>query len=157
MLLLLFQAGENQYALEANRVLQILPRVRLRPYPAVPEYISGILNFHGAPVVVVDLSRALGCAPSKKLMSTRIIIAEYPGRGGEKIRLGLMAQGLTAAVKKDRLEFIDNVLNVPGVNCLGKMFREGERLIQLVKIEEIVPAELENMLAVPDVNIEDSA
>jgi len=153
MLLLLFQAGNDQYALETNRVLQVLPRAKLRPYPAVPDYIAGILDFHGKPVVVADLTSLLAGAPGRKLMSTRIIIAEYPGRDGKKIRLGLMAEGATTAIKKDRIEFIENVLKTPGVNYLGKMFREGERLIQLVKIEEIVPTELENILTDVDENI----
>jgi len=63
-----------------------------------------------------------------------------------EIRLGLLAEGATAVINKDHFEFIDNVLKTPGVNYLGKMFRDGERLIQLVKVEEIVPAEFENML-----------
>jgi chemotaxis-related protein WspB len=152
MLLLLFQAGDQQYALEISRVIQILPRATLRPCPATPDYISGILNFHGTPVVVVDLSRLLNGARSKQFMSTRIIIAEYKGRGGREILLGLMAECATTVTKKDHFELIDNVLKTPGVNCLGKMFRDGEQLIQLVKVEEIMPAEFENILVVPDGN-----
>jgi len=150
MLYLTFKAGENEYALEISRVIQILPRAKLRAYPAAPAYISGILNFHGKPVVVVDLSRLLDNTRSKGLMSTRIIVAEYPGHGGREIRLGLMAENATTVIKKDRLELIDNVLKTPGADCLGKMFRDGERLVQLVKVEEIVPAEFENMLVAPD-------
>jgi chemotaxis-related protein WspB len=152
MLFLLFQAGDAQYALEISRVIQILPRANLRPCPAVPDYIAGLLNFHGAPVVVVDLSRLLNGARSKRFMSTRIIVAEYKGTSGREIRLGLMAEGATTVIKKDHFEFIDNALKAPGVNYLGKMFRHGERLIQLVKVEEIVPAELEDMLIAPDKN-----
>jgi len=155
MLYLTFKAGENEYALETTRVLQIVPRAKLRSCPDTPAYIAGILNYRGEPVVVVDLSMLINHAPCARLFSTRIIITEYSRASNKAILLGLMAEGVAAFMKNDRLDFTENVLKTPGVNYLGKMFHDGDRLIQFVKVDEIVPAEMENMLLIK--NTEDSS
>ena len=149
MLLLTFKAGENEYALETALVLRIAPCAKLRSRPDAPPYIAGILNFQGEPVVVVDLSMLINHTPCARFFSTRIIIAKYSRAGNRQILLGLMAESVAAFMKKDHLDFVENVLKTPGINYLGKMFRAGDQLIQLVKVEDIVPAELENMLTAP--------
>ena len=146
MLYLTFKAGENEYALETTRVLRIAPCAKLRFLPDTPAYIAGILNYRSEPIVVVDLSMLINHTPCARFLSTRIIITEYSRANNRQILLGLMAEGVAAFMKDDRLDFVENVLKTPGINYLGKMFRDGDRLIQFVKVEEIVPAEMENML-----------
>jgi chemotaxis signal transduction protein len=106
------------------------------------------LNLRGKPVVVVDLSMLINHAPCARLLSTRIIILELPRDGSRPVKLGLMAESVAAFLKDGSLDFMENALKTPGVNYLGKMFRDGDRLIQLVNPEEIVPAEMEKMLSV---------
>ena len=149
MLYLIFKAGENQYALETAGVLRVVPYVRLRPYPGAPVYIAGILNFRGGPVVVIDLGLLMNNTPCRRFLSTRIILAAHTSPGGKRILLGLLAEDITTLVKKDHADLMENVLNTPGIKYLGRMFRDDERLVQLVKIEEIVPTELETMLTAP--------
>lgn len=149
MLYLIFKAGENQYALETTRVLRVVPCVKLRPILSAPAYIAGLLNFRGTPVVVIDLGQLINRAPCRRFLSTRIIITEHARPDGKQILLGLLAEDITTLMKKDHLDLMENVLSTPEINCLGQMFRDDERLIQLVKVEGMVPKELENMLAAP--------
>lgn len=149
MLYLIFKAGENQYALETARVLRVVPCVKLCPTLNAPAYIAGILNFQGAPVVVVDLVKLITHTPCRRLLSARIIITEHTRPDGKQILLGLLAEDITTLMKKDHSDLIENVLNTPEIKYLGRMFRDDEQLVQLVKVEEIVPPELETMLAAP--------
>jgi len=149
MLYLIFKAGENEYALETTRVLCMVPCVKLRPIPSAPAYIAGILNFRGKPVVVVDLGQLINHAACRRFMSARIIITEHARPDGKPVLLGLLAEDLTTLMKKDHSDLMENVLNTREIKYLGKMFRDDERLIQIVKAEEIVPMELENMLTAP--------
>lgn len=149
MLYLIFKAGENQYALETARVLRVVPYVKLRPILSAPAYAAGLMNFRGAAIIVIDLSMLINHMPCERFLSTRIIIMEYSGHNGKNIRLGLMAEGVTSLLKKDPSDFTENVVNPTGSNHLGKMFRDGARFIQIIKTDEIVPAELENMLTIP--------
>lgn len=128
MLFLTFKAGHHQYALAAARILQILPCVALRPYAGAPDCVAGLLNFHGRPVAVIDFGRLINGRLGQRLMSTRIILAEYAGRGGQRVRFGLMAENATTMLKKDRPD---------------------ARPAQPIELAEIIPAELEKTLLCP--------
>jgi len=56
MLFLTFQLGAERYALDASRVVEVLPLVELRKIPNAPHGVAGIFNYRGQPVPVADLS-----------------------------------------------------------------------------------------------------
>jgi len=50
MLFLLFQLGQDRYALEASRVIEVLPLVSLKRIPQAPRGVAGLFNYRGRPV-----------------------------------------------------------------------------------------------------------
>ncbi|MDD5482504.1 MAG: chemotaxis protein CheW [Kiritimatiellae bacterium] len=148
MLYLTFKAGENEYALDAARVLQVVPGVPLRPVPDAPDHIAGLLNFRGSPVIVVDLVKLIARIKCRRLFSARIIITDCArAGGGQATLLGLLAEDITTLMKREPADLMENALNTAETSCLGQMFRDDERLIQIIKIERLVTGELEHMLA----------
>ncbi len=81
MLFLTFTAGPNRYAVDAARVVEIVPRVELRPIPHAPAFLVGILGYRGQAVPVIDLSLLLGAAPCRDRLSTRIILVNDTSGG----------------------------------------------------------------------------
>lgn len=146
MLYLTFKSGGSEYALETGRVIGIVPAVRLQPRPDAPAYVAGVLNLRGEPVVVVDLNRLLGRESCQRRLSTRIIVALHARGSQPPVKLGLMAGAVTALMQDSRSEFEENALVTAGAPFLGRMLREGGRLIQLIDPDRIIPAELEGML-----------
>lgn len=57
---LVFSAGEDTFALEPGEVREIVRNTEIYPLPFVPSYIKGVLNRHGDPYAVVDISSFLG-------------------------------------------------------------------------------------------------
>lgn len=57
---LVFSVNEETYALEASMAKEILRNMDLYPLPFVPGFIKGVINRHGDPYTVVDLSLFLG-------------------------------------------------------------------------------------------------
>ena len=55
MLFLLFQLGSDRYAIDALRVVEVLPCVQVKQIPHAPAGIAGVINYRGAPVPVLDL------------------------------------------------------------------------------------------------------
>jgi purine-binding chemotaxis protein CheW len=55
-----FTLDDTRYAVPAERVLEIVARVRLTPLPAAPRPILGAFSYRGAPMVAVDLRARLG-------------------------------------------------------------------------------------------------
>jgi chemotaxis-related protein WspB len=56
MLFLLFQLGEERYALDTSHVAEVLPLVAITPIPQAPTGVAGLFNYRGAPVPAIDLS-----------------------------------------------------------------------------------------------------
>src|SRR2546421_10050690 len=82
MLFLLFQLGTDRYALEASRVVEVVPLLELKRLPQAPEGVAGIFNYRGQPVPAVDLCALTLGQPARKRLSTRIIIVNLSGAGG---------------------------------------------------------------------------
>jgi chemotaxis-related protein WspB len=110
MLMLLFQAGNRQYALNSQQVAEVLPWASL--YPATGHSaIVGLLNYHGQLVSVIDLGQLLHQTPSRANYGSRIILlnaAMTPIPGLETAKwVGLLAdrvvdtQAITPAMLVD--------------------------------------------------------
>jgi chemotaxis-related protein WspB len=101
MKVLAFHIGRDRYALPLTSVLRVLPVARLKTLPGAPSWVPGLLDLHGEPVPVVDLSRLAGSPPEAVRYDTRILLVEVTAAGRTR-RLGLKA------------EHVSGVLDVPG-------------------------------------------
>jgi purine-binding chemotaxis protein CheW len=61
--LILFYLDGNRYALHMGDVAEVMEPPRIYPVPRVPQYITGIMNFHGKLVSLLDLANFLTGAP----------------------------------------------------------------------------------------------
>ena len=151
MLLITFKAGQLQYALEAHKIIEIVPLAILRAYVGAPAYIAGLFNFRGAPVPVVDLGRLTGGTPCAAHLSTRIILVPYTAQDGRQRAIGLMAESVTETMDKQASDFTASGLATPETPYLGPVAMSASGVIQQVVIEHLLPKELEGMLfAVPE-------
>ena len=76
MLLLTFQAAGQLYAVDAARIVEVVPRVNLRPLPHAQAFLAGVFEYRGDVVPVVDLGVLLGAGPAPDRLSTRIILVD---------------------------------------------------------------------------------
>src|SRR6185295_19724436 len=83
VLFLLFQIGEDRYALESGQIVEVLPLLNVKSIPRAPEGISGIVNYHGTPVPLVDLGLLAIKCPSRPRVTTRIVLVNYIDHIGE--------------------------------------------------------------------------
>ena len=146
MLFIVFKAGNANYALEARQVIEVVPLVTLRACPGAPAYITGLANYRGTGVPIVDLSRLVGGAPCAVYLSTRIILTPYAGGGTQQRVIGLLAETVTNTVEREEADFSQNNLAVSGTSCLGKLAVSGTVFIQRVVVNNLVPKELDNLL-----------
>jgi chemotaxis-related protein WspB len=146
MLFLLFQLGKDRYALEASRVVEVVPLVELKQLPQAPKGVAGILNYRGRPVPVVDLcALTLGHAASE-LLSTRIIIINYPDARGTDRLLGLIAERATEAVRRDPKDFVDSGVKLAEAPYLGPILMADSAPIQWIYEQRLLPEPVRNLL-----------
>src|SRR5580692_1368743 len=109
MLFLIFQIGSDRYAIECTQVVEILPLLNWKCVPRAPAGIAGIIDYHGVPVPLIDLVELASGRPSRKWMSTRIIVVNYDADYGVNYRqdpsgpvqlLGLVAEQATEVMRR---------------------------------------------------------
>ena len=146
MLFLLFQLGLDRYALQASRVLEVLPLVELRKIPDAPKGVAGIFNYHGRPVPAVDLSELTLGQPSDSRLSTRIIVINYPDERGALHPLGLIAEHATELIQRDQRLFQEPGHKLGGAPYLGPVLMDKRGVIQWVHEQRLLPERARDLL-----------
>ncbi len=146
MLFLLFQLGKDRYALQAGRVLEVLPLVELRKIPDAPKGVAGIFNYHGRPVPAVDLSELTLGQPSDPRLSTRIVVINYPDERGALHPLGLIAERATELIQRDERQFLEPGHKLGGAPYLGPVLMDKRGVIQWVHEQRLLPNHARDIL-----------
>jgi chemotaxis-related protein WspB len=146
MFALLLHAGADHFALDARRVLEVVPIVELRRLPHAPASIAGLATWRGRVIPVVDLVRLLTGRTCPERMSSRIVVVEL-ATGTERARpLGLLAEGVTDVRRLDPGAMVDIGVAFAEAPYLGKVIRDGGALVQLVDVDALLPATLQKLL-----------
>ncbi|MGW8391337.1 chemotaxis protein CheW [Pseudoduganella sp. HUAS MS19] len=140
MKVLVFHIGPDRYGLPLRQVRRVLPLLELKGIPLAPDSVAGLLNLHGDPLPVIDLSRISGGAPARQHFDTRIVIADYTAPNGMVHALGLMAervQGVQDVAPQDLAPS-----GVQAAPFLGAVAGDAAGMVQLVEVNALLPAEL---------------
>ena len=146
MLFLTFQLGKDRYALEASRVIEVLPLVDMKHLPNAPTGVAGLINYRGRPVPVMDLNELTLHHKSAERMSTRIILIKYPDHHGREHPLGLIAEKATSTIRREPGDFIEPGLNLAGTPYLGPVLMEDKTPIQWIYGQHLLSNEIRDKL-----------
>ena len=138
MLFLLFQLGNDRYALEASRVVEVAPFLALKQLPQAPRGVAGIFNYRGRPVPAIDLCALTMGQPARERLSTRIIIVNLPDASGAEHLAGLVAENATGTMRKDAKEFVETGVRAGGAPYLGPVLMDGQGPIQWVHEQRLL-------------------
>lgn len=139
MLLLLFRVADCRFAVEVTRVMEVVPRIPLRPVPHAPGYLAGMFDRGGEVVPVVDLGQLLNAVPCPPLLSTRIILVDYPLGGGRSARLGLIAEQVSELREAAGAPGAAPTREVPDAPYLGRVVDLGRELAQMIVVDRVLP------------------
>jgi chemotaxis-related protein WspB len=145
MLFIVFQLGDNRYALEAAQIAEILPLVGIKPISQAPHGVAGVFNYRGAPVPVIDLSELMLGRPARRSLSTRIIMVRYANHKSAKRLLGLIAEKAIDTVRRDAGEFVSTGISSNRTD-LGPVATDAHELLQWIDVEKLLPAAVRDML-----------
>jgi chemotaxis-related protein WspB len=145
MLVLMFQIGRDRLALDIRRVAEVVPRVRLERPAGSPPWVAGVFVYRGQIVPVIDLHQLVGAGECPPHLSSRIILAPYPGAGERLI-------GLLAAQVADIRDIAPPshgaaALTEPGRPDLGVVVADGGGVLHLLDLDRLLPASAHQQLA----------
>ena len=134
MLFIVFQLGPDRYALDTRQLVEILPLVQLKRLPQAPAGVSGMLDYHGASLPVIDLTALALGHPAAERISTRLLIVELEnGR-----RLALVAERANQLLRREVADFSETGVTVDSAPYLGPVTRDASGLIQWVAPEQLL-------------------
>ncbi|HWW02326.1 MAG TPA: chemotaxis protein CheW [Candidatus Acidoferrum sp.] len=146
MLFLLFQLGTDRYALEAGRVVEVVPLLDLKRLPQAPKGVAGVFNYRGRPVPAVDLSELTLGQPASERLSTRIIVVKHPDAAGRDRLLGLVAEHATETLRADPASFVDSGVRLGAAPYLGPMLMDAKGPVQLLHDQWLLSETVQRMI-----------
>ncbi len=146
MLFLLFQIGGESYALDARRIVEIVPLVMPKALPGAPRGVAGLFDYRGTSIPLVDLSELATGRPAERRVSTRIVVLRYPTAGPERL-LGLIVQRAQTTIRRAEGEFVTS--DVDAAHYLGGVTRHDDVLVQRIEVERLLPPDLQSRLFQP--------
>jgi chemotaxis-related protein WspB len=138
MLFLLFKLGSDRYALEASRVVEVLPLLELKRVPHAPPAVAGIFNYRGHPVPALDLCQMTLGRPAALRLSTRIILVNCPDARGRLAPVGLVAEHATGLLRREPGDFVIPHHAVTRAPYLGPLLMDGAGPIQCLYEDRLI-------------------
>jgi chemotaxis-related protein WspB len=134
MLMLLFRAGDNLYAIASASVVEVIAIVTLRRLDQVPPYVAGVFNYRGSIVPVIDLCSLIVSTPCRSRYSTRIIMV----KDNSDRLLGLLAEQVTETLTLADTDLSAVEVPLNQVPYLGEILMNGNRMIQRFHWETLI-------------------
>jgi chemotaxis-related protein WspB len=156
VLFVVFQIAESRYAIAGEHVTEVLPAVVWTPVAGAAAGVIGIVNYHGAPVPLVD-ARALhgdnagtlfvreeqtGSQPSASNTQLRLhnrILVIRPREAVTDALVGVLVDRVLGTVQRDVHEFIERRKVARGASYLGSVLIDPTGIIQRIEPSHILP------------------
>jgi chemotaxis-related protein WspB len=153
-LLLLLAVAEQLYAIDTQAVVEVIPQVILRPVSGAPAHQSGVFNFRGRVVPVVDVTQLIAGRACAGHLSSRIIMVRHQSAVGETALLGLLAERVTDTLLKSLASFQPAEGAAAQRPFLGGVALDERGLIQLLLTDRLASAALAGVAA-PELTLSD--
>ena len=142
-LLVLLSVNGRRHALPARFVVEVLPWLPVQPVPLAPAQIKGMLMYRGQWIPVIDLASLLDGAECPRWMASRTVIFGVGPPPQRLIGLRVEACELLRASKRGG----QPGLHLPEAPFLGEVLSDGDRLIQLLKPDDLLDSATLEVLA----------
>ena len=137
-----FKLGEEIFAINVSKVLNILEMKPITKVPKSPDYLKGVINLRGTVLPVVDLRLKLGLPENKITVDTNIIVLSIE-KDGETIMLGILIDTV-----REVLEFkTEEIAPSPTIGTkynsgfIKGMWRLDENFIMILDIDKVFSVE----------------
>jgi chemotaxis-related protein WspB len=156
MLFLLFQLNDERYALDAARIVEVLPLLPVKAIPHAPRGVRGVFSYHATPVPVIDLSELILGRPAERRLTTRIVLIQNPSAAGESSRsaradapsrlLGLITERVTETVQLDPAQFNPCGIDSRSAPYLGQVVHRSPGFIQQILTDKLLTGAVRDAL-----------
>lgn len=139
---LTFKLGEESFAANVSKVLNILEMVKITKVPKAPVYMKGVINLRGSVLPLIDTRIKFSMGETPITNNTCILVLEID-MDGENIQVGAMVDAVQEVLEiKDK-----EILPAPKIGTTYKnefiegMAKNGEEFIMILNMDLIFSTE----------------
>lgn len=139
--------NDELFAINVNKVLEVLQKQLVTKVPNVPDFIKGVINFRGEIVPVIE-ARQKFKMPPRGIDQKQVIIVLDLEVNNKKLLLGVIADGV-----KDVLELTsDDIKDVPdmgtnyNIEFLKGMVKLDKGFLMLLNVDRVFSSEEINLI-----------
>jgi purine-binding chemotaxis protein CheW len=132
-----FRLGDDYFAADIFSVERVLRYRAPTPVPNVPDWVTGVMEYHGRILPVVDLRRRFGLAPLEARPETRILVLSA---GEEWIGAIVDAVLEVASLGPGELSAPPEIFRGLSAEFLRGILRRGERLVLVLDVPNLLSA-----------------
>ncbi|WP_030139535.1 chemotaxis protein CheW [Pseudomonas fluorescens] len=146
-LFLMFCIGNERYALQATDVVEVLPRLPLKPIARTPSWVAGVFAWRGVVVPVIDLCALTFGQSAEARTSTRLVLVQYrPGAQQTGQVLGLILEQATDTLRCDPADFKPYGLDNRQAPYLGPVREDAQGMMQWVRVNDLLDESVRALL-----------
>ncbi len=132
---LIFTLKDEEFAIEIERVVEILKPQKVFEMPELPDFLEGVINVRGMIIPVVDMRKRLGLPEAERAM---IVIINY---GMD--RLGLVVDDVKEIIEisSEEISQTPEVLKNFRTGYLKAFAKRAQRVIMILNLETLLSSE----------------
>ena len=132
-LFLVFYIGDERYALAATDVVEVLPRLPLKPIAQAPAWVAGVFAYRDRMIPVIDISAMTFGTEAVARTSTRLVLVKYRGQ-----LLGLLLEQASDTLRCDPADFQPYGIDNCDAPYLGPVRQDEAGLLQWLSIDDLL-------------------
>ncbi len=138
MLFVIFHVGDDRYVVDAKKVSEVIPLVKLSNFPNTANYVTGLCNYRATPVPVIDICCLLDGVMSRAVMSTRILLVKYIDYNDRKHHLGMIVEHATETISLEIGCFHRSAQQSSENNYVSNMMTDESGIIQWLDVDRLL-------------------
>lgn len=140
------ESGDDRFLLNVHSIETVMPLVRIQAVAGAPAYVSGICNYRGNSIAVIDFKRLLGKGTVSNNLSARIVVFAIDADSDRKLLQGLLVEKLIKTIKLKDGEF-KSAGTDDKVDFLDKVVADEQGLMHRIASEKLVLSRMLNPVA----------
>src|SRR5260221_2802366 len=134
--LVIFKIGEQEFAVDAAAVEQVLRAVEIAPLPEAPAGVRGVINLRGRIVPVFDLWARFGQPAREVRASDHLVVAHSHWR-----TVALLVDAVVGVVARHEAQITPAAEILPDLECISGVMKLDVGLVLVHDVERFLSIE----------------
>lgn len=134
---LTFKLGEETFASNVSKVLNILEMLKITEVPQSPDYMRGVVNLRGEVLPLIDARVKFGMTPTCITSNTCILVLDV-NVSGKFIKIGTLVDSVheVLEIKKEDIQDPPHMGTKYKSEFIEGLFKSGEAFIMLLDMDK---------------------